>query len=78
MTDGLRPCSNCRRHARVDETRCPFCGADLDVMPVMAERFGDERRVPAYGAPPLRNPAVVLPALITFGLGIAIAVWLSR
>ena len=28
MTD-LRPCPECRRHVRIDETACPFCRAVL-------------------------------------------------
>jgi len=28
MTD-LAPCPACRRHARIDETTCPFCAAAL-------------------------------------------------
>lgn len=27
---GLQPCPRCRRHVRVEERRCVFCGATLD------------------------------------------------
>lgn len=29
----LVPCSGCRRHARVEEGACPFCGASLQARP---------------------------------------------
>ena len=29
----LRPCGACSRHVRADETRCPFCEAELDAAP---------------------------------------------
>jgi hypothetical protein len=28
MIGKLLPCSVCTRHVRIDEERCPFCGAD--------------------------------------------------
>lgn len=29
----LRPCTTCHRHVRRNETRCPFCEAELDGSP---------------------------------------------
>lgn len=34
----LRPCSECQRHVRVDESACPFCDAELE--PVEPARRG--------------------------------------
>jgi hypothetical protein len=29
----VKPCTQCRRHVRIDESRCPFCGAVAEVIP---------------------------------------------
>lgn len=76
MSASLRPCRACGRHARTDETTCPFCGADLGIfhaMPIVA--MGDERPAPKYGGPPWRSP-VTLSALLILLLGGVGALWL--
>lgn len=48
MTGAMRPCRACARHVKTDETKCPFCGADLGLLhglPVMPA-LGDERLAP--------------------------------
>ena len=34
----LRPCTDCQRHVRGDEARCPFCDADLGAMTPAASK----------------------------------------
>lgn len=49
----LRPCPDCERHVRADETRCPFCdaslAADATTPAVPASRLGRAARM-AFGA----------------------------
>lgn len=73
MTSAMRPCRECARHVKIDETKCPFCGADLGifhVLPVMPtiSSNDDERMAPKYGGPPY-----VAPVLGTVILGLALA-----
>src|SRR5262245_35529830 len=34
----LEPCPACRRHVRVSEQRCPFCGADVRALAALPAR----------------------------------------
>lgn len=77
MTESLRPCPSCGRHARTDERRCPFCDAELPLLhrlPVVPMPLREERLAPKYGGPPLRRPSTWLAALI-FLSAAAVAAW---
>jgi hypothetical protein len=54
----LRPCSDCDRHVRSDEVRCPFCGGALEV---------DDR------PPPVPTGRIGRAALMAFGAALATA-----
>ncbi|HJL20509.1 MAG TPA: hypothetical protein RMH99_32880 [Sandaracinaceae bacterium LLY-WYZ-13_1] len=75
MSDSLRPCSRCGRHARTDEARCPFCGAELPFghrLPVVPLR--EARPAPKYGAPPLVQASRWALLLAVVG-GLASLIW---
>jgi hypothetical protein len=58
----LRPCEACARHVRADETRCPFCEAELGEAPA------------APGSPAGRLGRAALMAVgVTLGVGVAAA-----
>lgn len=78
MTDHLRPCPRCARHARVDAHVCPFCGAALPFthrLPVIGP-LEEARPAPKYGGPPLRRPPVLgILLLVLAVIGVLIWVW---
>lgn len=58
----LRPCGACSRHVRADESRCPFCEAELEAAP------------PPPGSPVGRLGRAALMAVgVTVGVGVAAA-----
>ncbi|HTL33829.1 MAG TPA: hypothetical protein VL326_11925 [Kofleriaceae bacterium] len=47
---GLRPCTACRRHVRVDATACPFCSTALPPGRAMYTRPGAITRAAVFSA----------------------------
>jgi hypothetical protein len=58
--DRLEPCPTCRRHVRVSESSCPFCGADVSALGQLSARE-------------LPSTRLGRAALFAFGVGTAAA-----